>query len=219
MTLKKFIKDSPIQQKYKMLKILNPFGPKMGKLKFSKILINKINLEVDRIVSKKKLSKKFDYSSHLVGQVKQEIYLSNKFLKDNLQKIITNSIKDFIKKSTNRIPKKIKIKNFWVVRQFSNEYNPMHFHGGHISGVGYLKIPKLFNKSKKNIKTNGTIDFISGNKMFLNESIFNHVPKVGDVLLFPNYLMHTAYPFFSKGERRSFSFNVEIDSKIFNIFK
>ena len=69
------------------------------------------------------------------------------------------------------------------------------------------------------IKTNGTIDFISGNKMFLNESIFNHVPKVGDVLLFPNYLMHTAYPFFSKGERRSFSFNVEIDSKIFNIFK
>ena len=31
--------------------------------------------------------------------------------------------------------------------------------------------------------------------MFLNDSIYNHSPKVGDVLLFPNYLMHTAYPF------------------------
>ena len=71
---------------------------------------------------------------------------------------------------------------------------------------------------KVNLKTNGTIDFINGSKMFLNDSIYNHSPKVGDVLLFPNYLMHTAYPFSTKGERRSFSFNVEIDKKIANIF-
>ena len=31
----------------------------------------------------------------------------------------------------------------WVVRQFKNEYNPIHWHSGHISGVGYLKVPKL----------------------------------------------------------------------------
>ena len=43
-------------------------------------------------------------------------------------------------------------------------------------------------------------------------------PKVGDVLLFPNYLMHTAYPFSSEGERRSFSFNLEIDKNIANVF-
>jgi len=29
-------------------------------------------------------------------------------------------------------------------------------------------------------------------------------------LIFPNYLMHTAYPFNVDGERRSFSFNVKI---------
>jgi hypothetical protein len=52
----------------------------------------------------------------------------------------------------------------------------------------------------------------------LNNSVFNHNPKVGDVILFPNYLMHTAYPFSVKGERRSFSFNVEIDSNIANVF-
>ena len=66
--------------------------------------------------------------------------------------------------------------------------------------------------------TDGTIDFINGSKMFLNDSIYNHKPKVGDVLLFPNYLMHTAYPFSSKGERRSFSFNLEIDKNVVNVF-
>ena len=64
-----------------------------------------------------------------------------------------------------------------------------------------------------------TLDIINGNKMFLNDSIFNHNPKVGDVILFPNYLMHTAYPFKNNGERRSFSFNAEIDNNIANVFK
>ena len=81
-----------------------------------------------------------------------------------------------------------------------------------------MKIPK-FTTNKKSLTTNGTIDFINGNKMFLNNSIFNHNPRVGDVILFPNYLMHTAYPFTSKGERRSFSFNAEIDKSIVNVFK
>ncbi len=201
-----------------MVKILSPFGPKIGKLKFSNYLIKKINTEVDKIISNKKLAKKFDYSKKLVGQVKQEIYLPKLFVKKNLDKTINKNITDFIKKSIGKKVKKIKIKKFWVVRQFSNEYNPVHFHDGHISGVGYLKLPKFINAGKKNLKTNGTIDFINGNKMFLNESIFNHTPKVGDVLLFPNYLMHTVYPFSSEGERRSFSFNVEIDRGIANIF-
>ena len=201
-----------------MIKILSPFGPKIAKLRFSKKLINTINSEVDRINSNKSLAKKLDYSKKLVGQVKQEISLPISFIKKNLEKIITKNIKDFIDKTLGKRPKIVKIKNFWVVRQFSNEYNPIHFHDSHISGVGYLKVPKFLNSKKRNLKTNGTIDFINGSKMFLNESIYNHSPKVGDVLLFPNYLMHTAYPFSTKGERRSFSFNVEIDKKIANIF-
>ena len=65
-------------------------------------------------------------------------------------------------------------------------------------------------KNKK-IKTNGTIDFINGQRNFLSKSIYNLNPKLGDLLLFPNYLMHTAYPFNIDGERRSFSFNVKIN--------
>ena len=101
-----------------------------------------------------------------------------------------------------------------MVRQFKGEYNPVHYHEGDLSGVGYIKLPSNMTKNKflknKKFKTNGTIDFINGQRNFLCKSIFNKIPKVGELILFPNYLMHTAYPFNINGERRSFSFNVKI---------
>ena len=200
------------------MKILSPFGPKITIIKIPKNIINKINKEVDHILKDKKKLKKSDYSTQLVGQVKQEIRLNSQFIKKNLIDFIGNNVKKYIKKCTKKNVKKISLRNLWVVRQFKNEYNPIHFHSGHISGVGYLKIPKNITKSRKRLKTNGTIDFIHGSKSFLNNSLFNHNPKVGDMILFPNYLMHTAYPFKREGERRSFSFNLDIDKKTFNVF-
>ena len=200
------------------MKVISPFGPKIAKLKFSSKLINKINNEVDKILSKKNLLKKLDYSKKLVGQVKQEFQLPKSFITKNLEKVIFNQVEKYVFQTLGKKVKKISIKNFWIVRQFNNEYNPIHYHDGHISGVGYLKIPKFISKNNKKSKIDGTIDFVNGNKMFLSDSIYNHQPKVGDVILFPHYLMHTAYPFKSTGERRSFSFNIEIDSKIANVF-
>ena len=200
------------------MKVISPFGPKIAKLKISNNIIKKLNNEVDKIISKKNLLKKFDYSNKLVGQVKQEFQIPKSFIKKNLEKTIYNEVNKYIYKSLGKKISKIKIKNFWVVRQFDNEYNPIHFHDGHISGVGYLKIPKFILKNRKKANIDGSIDFINGNKMLLSESIYNHQPKVGDMILFPHYLMHTAYPFKKNGERRSFSFNLEIDKKIANVF-
>ena len=200
------------------MKLLNPFGPKIAIIKIPKKIVNKINDEVDNILNDRRRLKKSDYSNKLVGQVKQEISLNSNFIKKNLLKFISNNIKKYIKMSIKKDVKKINLKNLWVVRQFKNEYNPIHFHSGNISGVGYLKIPKNITKSRKRLKTNGTIDFIHGSKSFLSNSLFNHNPKVGDLILFPNYLMHTAYPFKRDGERRSFSFNIDIDKKTFDVF-
>ena len=200
------------------MKLLSPFGPKIAIIKIPKIIINKINHEVDKILNNKKRLRKSDYSNKLVGQVQQEIQLDKKFIQKNLLKFIGVNVKKYIKKCTKKNVKKISLRNLWVVRQFKNEYNPIHFHSGNISGVGYLKIPKNITKSRKRLKTNGTIDFIHGSKSFLNNSLFNHNPKVGDMILFPNYLMHTAYPFKREGERRSFSFNIDIDKKTFDVF-
>jgi hypothetical protein len=129
--------------------------------------------------------------------------------------------KNLIDKMNKEIDKIVDNQN--LSKKFDYEYNPIHYHDGHISGVGYLKIPKSLNEDtrshKHNLKTHGTIDFIHGSRAFLNKSIYNHQPKVADMILFPNYLMHTAYPFQSGEERRSFSFNAEIDQKIANVFK
>jgi len=200
------------------INILSPFGPKLAKIKLTKKIIKVINKEVDRIIINEKRLRTNDYSKKLVGEVYQEIELSKNFINKELKKFIQEKIKNYLKKTINKTANKISIKNFWVVRQFKNEYNPVHYHNGNISGVGYLKIPKNLNYSKKKKKTNGTIDFINGSRMFLNKSIYNHLPKVGDLILFPNYLMHTAYPFVVDGERRSFSFNVELDKKTAEFF-
>ncbi len=192
------------------MKTFRAFGPTMGRGKLSSRFINIINSQVE----KTSLSKKNDYSSKLASQIKNEIKLSNSFVKKELSKELIRNIKNYLKESKIDKIKEIKIINLWVVKQLRNEYNPIHYHDGQLSGVGYLKIPKNMNQNKmiknKKIKTNGTIDFINGQRSFLSKSIYNLNPKVGDLVLFPNYLMHTAYPFNIDDERRSFSFNVKI---------
>ena len=192
------------------MKNLKPFGPSIGKTKISKNFLNKLNKEFDQ----KSISKKLDYSSKLASQIKNEIRISNNFIQKNLKKEIIKQIKLFLLKEKIKNIKDIKILNLWVVRQFRGEYNPIHYHEGDLSGVGYLKLPKNMTRNthvrNKKIKTNGTIDFINGQKSFLSNSIYNVIPKERDLLIFPNYLMHTAYPFNINGERRSFSFNVKL---------
>ena len=75
-----------------------------------------------------------------------------------------------------------------MVKQLKNEYNPIHYHNGQLSGVGYLKIPKNMNQNNmiknKKIKTNGTIDFINGQRSFLSKSIYNLNQKLGTLCFF-----------------------------------
>ena len=192
------------------MKTFRAFGPTLGKGKLSKKILKVINTHVDKTV----ISKKNDYSSKLVSQIKDEVKLNDAFIKKNLSKELIKNIKKYLEVSGVPKIKEVKIINLWVVRQFKNEYNPIHYHSGQLSGVGYLKIPKNMNQNKvvknKKVKTNGTIDFINGQKNFLSKSIYNLNPKIGDLLIFPNYLMHAAYPFNVDGERRSFSFNAKI---------
>ena len=192
------------------MKNIKPFGPSIGKTKISKKFSDILNKEIDNKV----LTKNNDYSSKLASQIKKEIKISDNFIKKNLEREIKKNIKNFLKNEKIKKIKDIKILNLWVVSQFKDEYNPIHYHSGDISGVGYLKVPKDMTKNKllknKKDKTNGTIDFINGQRGFLSRSIFNIVPKERDLIIFPNYLMHTAYPFNINAERRSFSFNAKI---------
>ena len=192
------------------MKNIKPFGPPVVRCKLSKKFVKKLNNEFDL-----KINLKFkDYSSKLASQIKNEVKINQLFIQKYLSQEIKKNIKQFLKNEKILNVKEIKILNLWVVRQFKGEYNPVHYHEGDLSGVGYIKLPSNMTKNKflknKKFKTNGTIDFINGQKNFLSKSIFNKVPRIGELILFPNYLMHTAYPFNVDGERRSFSFNARI---------
>ena len=95
--------------------------------------------------------------------------------------------------------KQFNLKNSWVVRQFKSEYNPIHWHNGHVSGAGFLKVPKNLGKHVQE-KTNqtydgGNLNLVHGSRQFMSNSQFRIVPEVGDFYFFPHYLMHTVYPF------------------------
>ena len=77
-------------------------------------------------------------------------------------------------------------------------------------------LEKLFKHQKKNL--NGKLTLLHGSKMFNSESVFEVTPQIGDFYLFPNYMMHSVYPFYGKNERRSVSFNATIDDNIYNIY-
>ncbi|MDC3106578.1 2OG-Fe(II) oxygenase family protein [Candidatus Pelagibacter sp.] len=192
------------------MKNIKPFGPSIGKTSVSKKFIDRIN----NVFDSRTQNKNFDYSSKLASQIKNEIKLNKSFVNRYLSKEIIKNTKKFLINENVKNIKEIKLLDLWIVRQFKGEYNPIHFHKGDISGVGYIKLPKNMTQNRelknKKIKTNGTIDFINGQKNFLSNSIHNVIPKVGAMYLFPNYLMHTAYPFNIDGERRSFSFNIKL---------
>jgi len=55
--------------------------------------------------------------------------------------------------------------------------------------------------------------------MFLSNSSIKFKPEVGNFYFFPNYMMHTVYPFVGTDEeRRSISFNARIDDDLYNVY-
>tara|TARA_X000000368_G_C22858660_1_gene635527 strand:- start:107 stop:721 length:615 start_codon:yes stop_codon:yes gene_type:complete len=195
--------------------VLKPFGPSIVKIKMPSTMIDEMNNYVDLVIQDDQKSKMLDQGSKLIGKVQQEFLLEVEFMKKIKWAEFLSS---FVSRWVNEELKK-KIKHFqliesWIVRQFQNDYNPVHWHTGDISGVGYLKVPSyLGDSSQSNKKTNenGKLQLIFGSPNLFSKSTFLIKPEEGDFYLFPNYLMHTVYPFSgSQEERRSVSFNAKI---------
>ena len=205
------------------IQVSRPFGPTIAKVKIPQELIDTLNNYVDKIIIDEKKTKELNYGSKLAGQVKQEFQIEEAFLESSgFLKFLGLSVANWIKFSGKSEIKKFSIRSSWIVRQFKDEYNPIHWHTGHVSGVGYLKVPENLGDTKQEIKKenpNGKLDLIHGSKMFLCNSTFTITPKVGDFYFFPNYLMHSVYPFSdSDDERRSVSFNADIDKDIYDAY-
>ncbi len=208
------------------IQITRPFGPSIAKAVMPKELIDTLNKYIDDIISDKEKTKKQDWGHKLVGHVKQEFKLENDFIDSSgFIRFLSNAVGAWLKNAENKKITKFLIHESWVVRQFKNDFNPVHWHSGHISGVGYLKLPSSFGKPEQGDKKGelnkyGRIELIHGNKMFLQKSTFSILPEVGSFYFFPNYMMHTVYPFKdSDEERRSISFNASIDDNIYDVYR
>ena len=203
-------------------RIIKKFGPSILQVKIPDEIVKKLNNYVDKIIDDKNKSKELNAGENLVGDVTQEFMLEDKFIKDSgWYTFLASCVNNWIEFETKKKIKKFEIINSWIVRQFKNEYNPIHWHGGHISGAGYLKVPDTFGETfqpnKHNV--NGRLELIHGNRAFMCSSKATITPKVGEMFFFPHYLMHAVSPFVGTDqERRSISFNCFIDEDIFNVF-
>ena len=208
------------------IQLIRAFGPTIAKIKIPNEMVKALNDYVDGLILDKKKSKELSAGANLAGDVTQEFKLEKGFSQRvGWLDLISKGVFQWIQMSTNQSIKEFKMIDSWIVRQFQNEYNPVHMHGGHVSGAGFLKVPKTFGKyvqeEKDGVKhyAGGTLNLIHGSKQFLSKSTFQIRPEVGDFYFFPNYMMHTVYPFKDTDEeRRSISFNAFVDQSIYDTF-
>ena len=205
--------------------ISRPFGPSVAKVKIPKNIVDDLNKYIDQTILDNKKANDLNAGPGLAGDVTQEFKLENEFITQcGWLKFLATSVQKWIKVMQGKDIKKFNIISSWVVRQFKDEYNPVHWHAGHISGAGFLKVPSSLGKhvqDKEGVDyLGGQLTLIHGSRQFLSNSKLQIKPEVGDFYFFPNYLMHTVYPF--KGtdeERRSISFNANIDDDIYNVYR
>ncbi len=193
--------------------IIRPFSPTIGRYKIPIDIVEILNNHIDEILKDEKKIEKLYHGKNLAGEIKYEIKLTNEFLNQNLYGILKSYVFNYIKSSLEKEITQFEIRSSWAVCQFESDYNPVHWHDGHVSGVMYTKMPSDMGSSYKENNKNGKIAFIHGSTQLLVSSVYDVKPEIGDLFLFPSYLMHTVYPFFSNEERRSISFNAFIDEE------
>ena len=133
--------------------IIRGFGPSIFKITIPKSIIEILNNYIDQIINDKQKQTDLNFGNKLVGHVTQEFLLEKGIMETSgWLKFLSMSVHKWIELETKRKITKFNVNNSWIVRQFQNEYNPTHWHSGHISGAGFLKVPKNLGEHKQKLK-------------------------------------------------------------------
>lgn len=158
-----------------------------------------------------------DYSEHLAGHIERgaQVELAPEGVPERFRKLLLELSAAYIdsQRSLSQSrpePFELSFVDMWVVSQREKDFNPIHRHGGQLSGIVYLKVPRQINQRRR---PEGCLEFVYGRGK--PETLdFNGnrtvLPVVGDLYIFPAWLQHLIYPFYGRGERRSLSFNIEM---------
>ena len=196
--------------------IYQPFGPSILKVKMPQSYVNLLNAESDRILHDEQLSKKYDWSHNLAGNVKKEIAIDHNKIKGFPEFLVTMA-DQYLTKVLPEWTTNAKVSfRVWVVSQYAGDFNPVHIHDANLSGVAFLKIPSGFDeeyKKEDHHATAGCLEFLGSIPNHFARHSYIAKPEVGDFYLFPSWLAHQVYPFRCEGERRSMAFNVHFSTK------
>jgi hypothetical protein len=164
----------------------------------------------------------------LAGHLEKEFVL--KECNASVEKVVLHALKDYDStfnyiQSFDCLDQNIPIglSNLWVNFQKKGEFNPLHGHSGIMSFVIWSKVPYTIDDERKTSPGKDSIEDLSGCFQFTYSDILGnlhtHTIPVdnsyeGKILMFPNKLLHTVYPFYSSDDYRiSISGNISLKAK------
>ena len=206
-----------------------PFSPKIFKVRMPSVYIQHMNGWMDTVVADPDLRKSHDHSHKLAGNLRYEMKMEEDVWnykppteKLSLGQWIENLVKNYVKKISEGIiipsemndtvvMKDFTIQEGWINDQYAGDFNPLHQHGGDISSVTFLRVPESITKGKER-EGAGYLVFADGRCQKYTSTNFVQLPIEGIIYIFPNWLLHTVYPFRGEGVRRSMSFNAKVST-------
>ena len=220
--MKKNSKKSPIQIQTQPLKfeLSKFFGPCIAHVSLSKDVVKALLDLTDELLEDKQAE---SFGKSLAGIIKEEILIHKEdMIRFGVNDILENYLKTYVVNSAkiherheDAFSYETMINSAWIVSQYEDEYNPIHAHSVcDVSAVLYLKTPNVKGRRglEGKVDTDSNISFIynaSSERSLdaLDRGMITFEPKVGDLFIFPSYLLHTVYPFKGSEERRSIAFN------------
>ena len=211
-----------------------PFGPMLTTSHATQEIVDGINAWADQAFVG--TTDSMDMSPNLVGNQTQELLVPEDVVKDTgLWMWLVRNAQLYWDAHVNTVPrwnstyaltipqlKNVGIISVWCNQAFAGDYNAMHNHSGHLSGILYLKFPeeiydeqsagKLGNDKMNKNHYNGSTQIVSPSTIgqtFNNHTFDIQKPTPGDFVMFPSWTYHQVWPFATPGvERRTLSFNI-----------
>lgn len=185
---------------------LSPFGPLIARTRIAPDLVEYLNRCADSVLT--------DGCGAEFQLAEENCHYGGD---DSLQSTITTAIQRYVEAVENERPAVVDFDVFWVVSQYAGTPSPVHFHSGDLSGVLYLKVPTTDPAEERHNYISGRqagfINFLIGGKQRFSRSLISFRPVVGDLYIFPGWLLHGAEPFRGTGERRSLAFNARVPAQ------
>ncbi len=150
------------------------------------------------------IEKEFGYSENDMSWFTENTGPVFKAYTDHWLKHFATTNRFYPKIQAGKLKSVVSMTSLWINTQVAGEFNPPHKHGGDISFVIYLKVPKEIveeNKywaEKSADMSAGAINFNYGEPMYGLEWIVNQhvfIPEECQIFIFPAQLTHWVSPF------------------------